>query len=66
MKNGNNYQAKRGAPDGECCVEKMSITNSVGEARNEKEERQVYAEEHRKGRGSGVRNENEVRRKRRL
>jgi len=41
MKNGNNYHGKKGAPDGECCVEKWSTTEGVGEARNEKEERQV-------------------------
>jgi hypothetical protein len=38
MKNGNNYQGKRGAPDGECCVEKRSTTKGDGEARTEKEE----------------------------
>jgi hypothetical protein len=41
MKNGNNYHVKRGVPDGECCVEKRSTTKGVGEAQNEKEERQV-------------------------
>jgi hypothetical protein len=41
MKNGNNYQGKRVAPDGECCVEKMSTTKGVGEAQNEREEHQV-------------------------
>jgi hypothetical protein len=41
MKNGNNYNAKRGAPDGECGVEKRSTTKGVGEAWNETEERQV-------------------------
>jgi hypothetical protein len=40
MKNGN-YQGKRGAPDGECGVEKRSTTKGVEEARNEKEERHV-------------------------
>jgi hypothetical protein len=41
MKNGNNYQGKRGVPDGECCVEKRSTTKGVGEAHNAKEEHQV-------------------------
>jgi len=40
MKNGN-YQEQRGAPDGECGVEKRSTTKDVEEALNEKEERQV-------------------------
>jgi hypothetical protein len=51
MKYGNNYPEKTGAPDGECCVGKTSTIKLVREARNEKDECQVYAEERRKRRG---------------
>jgi hypothetical protein len=64
MKNRNKYQGKSGAPDGECCVKKRSTTRGVGEVQIEKEEYQIYAEERRKRRGQGVRNEIEEHRKR--
>jgi hypothetical protein len=57
MENGNNYQGTRGAPDGECCVEKRSTRKGVGEAGNEKEACQVLPEVSQKRRGPGVRKE---------
>jgi hypothetical protein len=44
MKSGNNYQGNREVPNGECWVEKRSFTKGVGEAQNEKEDRQVEVE----------------------
>jgi len=41
LKNGNNYKRKRGAPDGEYCVEKKSNTKGVGEVQNKKEDCQI-------------------------
>jgi len=41
MKNGNNFQGKCGAQDGECWVEIRSNTKGVGEEWNEKEEHQI-------------------------
>jgi len=64
MKNGNNYQGKSGAPDGECCVEKRSTTNGVGEAQNDKDKRQSSSCGAPKQEGVGVWNEIEEGKKR--